>query len=282
MTRIVTDSTSLVHPEHPEFPLVDSAPLTVFVEGNTYRDLAEIDSRMFTEMLDREAIATSSQPPAGEFKRIYEEYPEDEIVVITLTQRLSGTYESAHTAKTQVENSDRITIIDSETLGAPLYEMVRRASAMAQAGEMASAIENMVNRLKKVTRSYLAPTDFDFLMRGGRLSSRVASIGKVLRAIPILTLGENGGKLEVHGVKLGWPGVVSSIMKGLENAREGAPWKHFILHDRQEDAAQRMRESILKRDPDAEIMTRELSPLLLTHSGPKAFVVQSILDLDRA
>ncbi len=105
-TAIVTDSTTSLAPEVLERPDVRMVPLTFhFGSEETYRDKVEMSNEEFYERLrDSDVFPTTSQPPAGAFVEAYEALDAyDDILVLTLSRKFSGTYDSAVAAAGMVE-----------------------------------------------------------------------------------------------------------------------------------------------------------------------------------
>ena len=85
----------------------------------------------FEGRIEKGEIPRSSQPPIGEVIDAYEQYSDYEIINIAMADGLSGTYQSAYGAKEMVENSDKITVINSKTLCGPHRYLVETAQKMA-------------------------------------------------------------------------------------------------------------------------------------------------------
>ena len=101
------------------------APLSVTIGGNTYRIFDEVSSAVFVDLIQQGNMPTSSQPAAGEVCALYEQYPDDEILNISMADGLSGTYASAVAAFELYENKN-ITVLNSRTLCGPIVIWLRR------------------------------------------------------------------------------------------------------------------------------------------------------------
>ena len=171
-TRIIVDSTTDLTPEVKS--RVSLVPLTVHFGDEEYIDGVTIDHRSFYEMLvETDVHPTTSQATPAAFMAQYEKVREagDSAVVITLSAKLSGTYQSAVIAARDYEN---IYVVDSAsvTIGAAvLTELaLRYLDEVLEAREIAARLEEEKKRILIVA---LLDT-LEYLKRGGRISRPVA------------------------------------------------------------------------------------------------------------
>ncbi len=119
MIRIVSDSSTLYSEKEAKKNNLDVSPLTVTINEKTYRELEDITTEEFIEIIEQGHIPISSQPPIGDVIEIYDKYSNDEIINITMADGLSGTYDTACMAREMVDHRDLITVINSKTLCGP-------------------------------------------------------------------------------------------------------------------------------------------------------------------
>ncbi|MCI6488335.1 MAG: DegV family protein [Candidatus Limivicinus sp.] len=194
-TRIIVDSTTDLTPEVKS--RVSLVPLTVHFGDEEYIDGVTIDHRSFYEKLvETDVHPTTSQATPADFMAQYEKVREagDSAVVITLSAKLSGTYQSAVIAAGDYEN---IYVVDSAsvTIGAAvLTELaLRYLDEGLEAREIAQRLEEEKKRILIVA---LLDT-LEYLKRGGRISRTVAFAGAVLNIKPVIAVSD--GKIMVLG-----------------------------------------------------------------------------------
>ena len=194
-TRIIVDSTTDLTPEVKS--RVSLVPLTVHFGDEEYIDGVTIDHRSFYEKLvETDVHPTTSQATPADFMAQYEKVREagDSAVVITLSAKLSGTYQSAVIAAGDYEN---IYVVDSAsvTIGAAvLTELaLRYLDEGLEAREIAQRLEEEKKRILIVA---LLGT-LEYLKRGGRISRTVAFAGAVLNIKPVIAVSD--GKIMVLG-----------------------------------------------------------------------------------
>ena len=194
-TRIIVDSTTDLLPEVKG--RVSVVPLTVHFGDEEYIDGVTIDHKSFYEKLvETDVHPTTSQATPAAFMTEYEKVRAagDRAVVITLSAKLSGTYQSAVIAATDFEN---IYVVDSAsaTIGAAvLTELaLRYLDEGLEAKEIAARLEEEKKRILIVA---LLDT-LEYLKRGGRISKTVAFAGAVLNIKPVIAVSD--GEIMVLG-----------------------------------------------------------------------------------
>ena len=89
MIRIITDTSTMWTVDEGKKLNIDVVPLSVTINGETYREYEEINADTFNEIISQGHVPISSQPPIGEFIDLFEKYADDEILVISMADGLS-------------------------------------------------------------------------------------------------------------------------------------------------------------------------------------------------
>ena len=131
MIRIISDSSTLYSIEEGKKNKIDIAPLSVTINGETYRENEDITTEEFIKIINEGHLPISSQPSVGEVVNLYEKYPDDEIINISMADGLSGTYNSACMAKNMCQNSNNIEAVNARTLCMPHRYLVECAVKIA-------------------------------------------------------------------------------------------------------------------------------------------------------
>ena len=175
------------------------APLKTTLGGQEYRDGIDITPDVFYEKLEaNKELAHTSQVNAGEFQQLFEQAVSagDNVVAITISGGLSGTYQSAKIAA--AEYPDRVFVVDSLNATAGTQVLIQRALAMRDEGKNAKEIFEELESLKMRVRLFVRLETLEYLKRGGRISKTSAVLGGILHIKPILTLNR-AGTLETVG-----------------------------------------------------------------------------------
>lgn len=212
-TRILVDSTSDLMPEAKE--KVHVVPLTVHFGQEEYIDGVTIDHKAFYEkLIETDVHPSTSQASPAAFAAEFEEAKEagEAMVVITLSSKLSGTYQSAMIAAQDYEN---IYIVDSGSVAIGGGILVELALRLLDEGRSAREIfEELEEQKKKIVIVALVDT-LEYLKRGGRVSKTVAFAGAVLNIKPVLSVidGEIHMLGKARGSKMGNNLLVQEIEK---------------------------------------------------------------------
>ena len=149
--RIVTDSSCDLNKDIVEKYNIEIVPLNVAFGDDMYVD-GEIEKDEFYKMMANSPVLPKTSCPSPErFMRSYEG-EEDEILVITLASKLSGTYSTAVLAKNMFEEeypNKKVTVIDTETGSLGQGLLIVKAAQIAEEGKSLDEIVNIIESIKK-------------------------------------------------------------------------------------------------------------------------------------
>ena len=276
MVRIISDTSTLYSTRQAREAGFAVSPLSVTIAGKSYREFDEINSDEFVAIIREGHMPTSSQPAIGEVTALYEEFAGEQILNIAMAQGLSGTYMSAVAAADICDNADDITVVNSRTLCGPHRYLVEKAVQMAQAGASLEELLAWLNQRMDSAKSYLIPADFDYLRRGGRLSSLVSHVGKLAGLAPVMTQTEDGTRLTVASIKRGLKHAVKYCVDALSKRGVGKGWKVYISHAAAPEKADLALELLKAAMPEAEYEIIPLSPAFITQGGPQCMAIQYV------
>lgn len=276
MVRIVSDTSTMYSSLEAKEAGFAVSPLSVTIGGKSYREYDEITSDEFVEKIREGHMPTSSQPAVGDVAALYEQYPDDEILNITMALGLSGTYNGAVAAAGLDENPDRITVLNSRTLCGPHRFLVENAVELVKKGLSRAEIVRETEKLMETAKSYLMPADFGYLRRGGRLSPLVSYVGQVASLAPVMTQTEDSQQLTVAGVRRGFASAIKFVSKALSNRGVGAGWRIYITHAGAPEKAEQAHKILVADFPEAKFEIMPLSPAFITQGGPGCVAVQII------
>lgn len=275
MVQIITDSSPLYHPEEGKKLGFEVVPLCVNIDEFEGRDLL-VDMDEFYDRIKKGGIPKSSQPPIGEVYDMYEKYEDSEIINIAMADGLSGTYQSACSAKEMLDDSSNVTVVNSKTLCGPHRYMVEKAQKMKEEGSTAKEILEWLEYIKEKTESFLIPQDFDFLRRGGRLTPVAAALGSVLKLKPIMILTEDGKKLDKFAVKRTMKSAVDAVISHLKTRNLDGRHILYISHADAFDDAKKIMAQMKEIFTEVEVQILDLGAAFVTQGGPKCVAIQYI------
>ena len=280
MVKIISDSASVYSVAEGKKINLDIAPLQVTINNKTYIDLEDITTEAFVELINEGHVPISSQPSIGKVVELYEQYPDEEIINITIADGLSGTYNSACTAKDMIENSHNVTVFNSQTLNGPQRYMVECAVKLADANKSKNEIIETLTYLRDNSLSFLMPNDFDFLVRGGRLSPLAGRIGSAIKLVPIMTLTQDGTRLDRFSAKRTMTKAVQKVCDALVEAKVDETYKIYVSHSASESVGLAALEAVKARIPNADTEFILLSPAFTTQGGPGCIAIQAIKKIE--
>ena len=282
MVRIFTDTSSLFTPADGASLGFDVAPLTVTIDGKTYREREEIETKEFIDIINKGHLPTSSQPSPADLMAIYETATaENPVLHITITDGLSGAYQSACGVREMMDNKEHIVVFNSGSLCGPQWVMVRKAVAMAQAGATMDEILAEITYLKDNDKSFLIPQDFDYLRRGGRLTPTAAKVGSLLRLVPLMTQTPDDRQLEKAGLCRSFAKAVEKCIETFHKNGCGEKHMFMISHAMNETEADQAKEMLEKEFPGSTVKVVLLTPAFTTQGGPRCVAIQSMIDIDK-
>lgn len=282
MVRIFTDTSSLFTPAQGREMGFDVAPLTVTIAEKTYREREEIETSEFIDIINQGYLPTSSQPSPADLMAVYEKATAEEPVLhITITDGLSGAYQSACGVREMMDNKEFITVFNSGSLCGPQWAIVRKAIEMAKAGATMEEIVEQLEYLKANDKSFLIPQDFDYLRRGGRLTPVAAKVGSLLRLVPLMTQTADDRQLEKAGLCRSFAKAVEKCIETFHKIGVGEKHMIMISHAMNLAEANQAKEMLAKEFPACRIDVVDLTPAFTTQGGPRCVAIQSMIDIEK-
>ena len=184
--RIIVDSSTDVSEEYRE--KIQFVPLTVRFGDKEYLDGVELSKHQFYEMLvESDVLPTTSQATPAAFADCFEAIASagDSAVVITLSSKLSGTYQSAVLAAEEYPN---IYVVDSQSVAIGTGVLAQYAVELAQQGMGAEEIAQVLTHQREKVCVVALLDTLEYLKKGGRISKTVAFAGGVLNIKPVVTI----------------------------------------------------------------------------------------------
>jgi len=277
--KIVTDSLSDITSDVAQSLGVTVVPLTVLFGHETYLDRVTITTDEFYHRLIHGSVwPTTTQPPPSAFAEVYDRLAgeTEEILVITLSTKLSGTYESALNAKGLVQKRCRIEVIDSQTVAMGLGLIVVAAARAAQRGAKLDELTSLVRRAMARSHFIAYFDTLKYLAKGGRIGKAQGLLGSLLSVKPILTVkdGEMAPLTRVRSLVAGMD-YLCSFVAGFAKIEELA-----VEHTTTPDEADRLVERLGAIFAKERIYRSTVSPVLGTYGGPGALAV-TVLEAEK-
>ncbi len=232
--------------------------------------------QFFRELVSNPERARTSQPAPGDFRRMYDYLGShfQHVISISLTKKVSGTWQAAVTAAHRAQRSDRITVVDSRNVSLGQGLIAMHAAECVRAGYPLDDVLASVGEIAAQTRTYGLVTDLSYAVRGGRIRPSIKWLADRLRLTPILSNSVDG-TIGVRNFMAGRRNLLRRFARHVaRRAQRGKMYRVAIGHANCRDDADRLREELLDKLPGIEASyVTELGSALGVHAGPGALVV---------
>lgn len=211
--RIITDSASdIVNPSTDNLTVL---PMKIAFGDEEYLDGVDLSHRQFYEkLIETDTLPVTSMVTPYDFEKAYEasEKNGEIALVITISSKLSGTYNSAKIASNGYEN---VYVIDSESVCVGQKILVEYSLKLINDGCSLDEILSNINKYKKSIKLIALLDTLEYLIKGGRISKTSGYIGSMLSIKPVITISDGEVKLlgKARGSKNGNNLLNSEILK---------------------------------------------------------------------
>ncbi len=270
--KIVTDSLSDIVDDVSGELGITVVPLYVRFGEKVLRDRVEITTdEFYHRLVHDEILPTTTQPSPGDFLDVFNKLAKetDEILVIVVSSKLSGTYQSALQAKSMVEGKCRIEVIDSETVIMGLGLIVLSAAKAARDGASLDELVDLAQGAKPRSHAIMSFDTLKYLAKGGRIGRAQGLLGSILSFKPILTVKE-GEVSPVTKVRTKAAGMdyLCNFVAGFSKIEELA-----VEFATTPDDADELIKRISSLFPAERIYRSTVSPVIGTYTGPNVLSV---------
>lgn len=237
------------------------APMTISTDNKHYVDNQELDVHLMSEDLAKyKGVSHTACPSVGSWLDCYEGY--DEVFVVTLTGAMSGTYNSAMTAKGIYEEENenvKVHVFDSLSTGPEMRLLIEKLKEMIEEDLTFEEIVEKGQDYLNHTRLFFALKSLHNFAMNGRINKAVASAIGVLNISIFATASEEGTIQQISKCR-GEKKVVRSMIEHLENAGYHGG-KVRISHADNLKLAHSVRDKILELYPHADIIVYPMGGL---------------------
>ena len=187
--KFIIDSGADLLPRECEDLGIIHLPLKVIFGNTEYNDAVDLSHREFYEhLVESDTLPTTSQVPLGDFADACERVTAagDTAVIITISGKLSGTYQSAVIAAS--EYPGQVYVVDSESVSLGTRILVQYGLRLLEQGRSAGEIAETLDAQKKKIRVMALLDTLEYLKKGGRISAAVALAGSLLSIKPVVAI----------------------------------------------------------------------------------------------
>lgn len=197
--KIVVDSSSDLANDYilDEDVLFEVAPLSIHIGDKSFIDDSSININEMLDSLNENVKATTACPNPNDYLKCFD--GADNIFCITISSKLSGSYNSALLASNLVENKN-ILVIDSRLVSGNIIRIVNELYRLIKEGLEFNDIKDRILRFRDNEKLFFVLDKYDNLINSGRLPKAIAVVASLLKIKP-LCYGENGEIKILHKVR---------------------------------------------------------------------------------
>jgi DegV family protein with EDD domain len=263
MIRIVTDSSADLSPAVAADHKIEVVPLTIRFGDDEFVDRQDLSAEAFWDRLSRaDTLPRTAAPAVGAFGEAYQRLADegaDGVVAVTISQDLSGTFQSASLAAQDAALPVRV--VDSRTASISLG---LTAIAAADASRLGADLEDVERAVSRAHPDLLATLDtLEYLQKGGRIGAAQAFFGGLLNVKPLITFTD--GVVAAAGRVRTRRKALAALLDWL-SAQEGMT-RLGVVHGNAPDIDDFLYQ-VRERAPDIEPLVALAGPVIGTHAGP--------------
>lgn len=270
---LVIDSTTLTRKDLEGYKFIKVAQLKVQVNDDSFLE-SDLSKEEIQGYIESGKKLLTSQPAPTDFLDLYREFYDagyTGVIVITLSHKLSGTYQSALLAKSMIDFKLEVNVHSPETASFGVALGVKKIAEMIEDGKSFSDIEKRYYTLFKEPAVAFTLGDLMNLFHGGRLNRVQAFIGKILRIKPVIEMVE--GKLELVKKERTNNACLKNFLEKIDYYVNNYQNVYLDIIDiNMPEWAQKLLDAVNEKYKNIEVhMTDYLSPVFYSHLGNKGF-----------
>jgi fatty acid kinase fatty acid binding subunit len=274
---IVTDSVADLPLQTAEEFGITVVPLVIRFGTDLYRDGLDLSPDRFYEKLrTSKALPATSVPPPAAFADAYDKLAEktNEIAVISLTSKLSATYQVALQAAGLMKKRCRVEVLDSQWAVMAQGFITIAAAKAARAGASLDEVLDVARHTMQRVGMCAAFDTLEYLERGGRIGKAQAFLGSLLKVNPII--GIKDGEVHPLARERSRAKAVDYLYNFATNFGnvEGLAVEYATDLDEANKLVQRLH----TKYPQVPAYLSRTSPAIGTHTGPGLIIVSVLGD----
>ena len=236
-----------------------------------------MDFDVFYQRMTDGAMTKTSQINADEYEEYFTQFLSQgkDIIHLTLSSGISGTFNSANLAKALLEDKypDRkIYVIDSLAASSGYGLLVDHLAAMRDSGATIDELAAWVEEHKLNLNHWFFSSDLTFFIRGGRISKAAGAVGTGLNICPLMNVDFEGRLIPRYKIRTKKKVIQAIVDKMAEQAEGGTDYsgKCFISHSACEEDAKAVAALVEERLPNlnGHVLINSIGTTIGSHTGP--------------
>jgi len=249
-------------------------PLNLQIEDTVYLDDDNFNQDEYLAHMESSAVAVKTSAPSPNL--FFEEFKKGEnVFAVTLSSKISATYQSAMTAKDMYMDEygkKFIHIFDSMSASVAEGLIALKISDLLKNGIGVNEVIEQVNQFITGMRTYFILDKFDNLVKTGRIKPYVAKIASFLNVKPIC--GDENGEIKMLDKARGYNKALRRLVAMIkENTPDIESRIISITHVKAYDKALELKDELMKHIKAKDIIIQECRGVVTTYANRGGIVV---------
>lgn len=244
---------------------------TLLIDNVEYEDYVDITATEFYDKIvnDPNIPLSTSQTSTGTVASVYEKLKNDgftDILVITVSSKLSGTYQGALLAKDLVEGVN-VYVIDSKSVSQGEVYLVNQAIKMIKENVDIKTIIDKLEKMRDNITIYVLVDTLKYLVKNGRLSATSGFLGTMLKIKPLLKIQKDGSLVPYEKIRT-TKKARARLLEIIKEEISGKNVELFIAYTNNLEEAKEIKDDFLKENKGLTVELVPLTPVVGAHAGP--------------
>ncbi len=243
----------------------------LLIEEQEFEDFVEITSDDFYDRITKnpELDIKTAQTSTGHILEMYKEMVAagyDELIIVTISKHLSGTYQNAILAAKMLEEIP-VHVFDSLSVSYVEALMATTAKQMADKGATSADILSKLEFIRDHNHIYVTVDTLKYLVKNGRLSNAQGFLGSLLKLKPLLHVSKEGKVITMEKIRTTVKAREVMLEKVVDEIK-GKKVEIFIIYTNNMGEMLDFQEELLKIEGIEEVKLIPLTPVVGCHAGP--------------
>lgn len=274
--EIITDSTCDIPPELAGRYAITILPHVVVWGEEQFRDRVDMQPEEFYRRLVSDPRYPSTAHATHlDFLNAYRAAAgrgAREVLVLTVSSAMSGTYDAARQAAAEVDFP--VQVVDSK---GPSMSLGWQVLAAAREREQGRPLPEILAKIEQVRRSLVqivAMDSIEYLHKGGRIGNAKHLLGTLLNIKPLVYIDHDSGLVESAGTARTHKKLVDLLVEQFFSRLGSSQRLHIaVLHGDAPDEARELADRIARDYSPAELLINITGPVLGVNTGPRALAL---------
>lgn len=276
MISLITDSACDLTLDLIEKYNVVLLPVMIDINGKIYRDMVDISPSKFFELTSQPNVnVKTSQITPNEFVAAFQKELDkgNDVIYISMTSQLSGTFNSANIGKNMLNNDEqkRVHLIDARVTSVCQGTLVKEAAEKIQKGASLQEVLDHIEVCIGKQEAIITFNTLSALKDSGRIPSSIATIGDFLNIKVLLNF--KNGKLSLYSKTRGSKLIAKNLVKYFKEHNPDISKEIIVAHANNHSLCEKIKTTLLEEFPTANVVCREIGVTISRFSGPGAAAI---------